>query len=98
MIKVGLYLWNPATKQAVDIAEIEEGGLEVVDTLLKDAIGKGIRSAAEILGVDPMQIMTSPQTNGFVLRLKMIPGIHDPCGKPWGECTCGTPGERKLPQ
>jgi len=97
MMKVGLYLYNPATKQSVDICEIEEGQ-ESVDFLLKDAVGKGIRSAAEILGVDPMQIMTSPDTNKFVLRLKMIPGIHEPCGLPWGECTCGTPNRPKMVQ
>lgn len=96
-MKVGLYLYNPATKQAVDICELEEGE-ESVDALLKDAIGKAIRSAAEILGVDPMQVMTSPQNNKLILRMKIIPGIHEPCGKPWGECTCGAPTPRGLPQ
>jgi hypothetical protein len=87
-MKVGLFLYNPATKQAVDIVEIGEDE-ESVDFLLKDAITKSIHSAAEILGVDPMQVMTNPDLNRLSLRLKIIPGIHEHCGKPWGECTCG---------
>jgi hypothetical protein len=96
-MKVGLYLYNPATKQSVEVGEIEDES-PAKDFLLKDVIGKGIRSAAEILGIDPMQVMTNPDFNKFSLRLKLIPEIHEQCGKPWGECTCGKPADRKLPQ
>lgn len=87
-MQVALFLYNPATDQSVDIGQIEDGE-PFKDYLLKDAIGKAIRSAAEILEVDPMAVMTNPDLNKFSLRLRIIPEIHAYCGKPVGECTCG---------